>query len=187
MTIARKTRTRVEKSSTVTSHPKMFRGVWLPRTFPPAYCAKVERVVAESKGTLLRPMTCRLTEYRPVMTRMPARRPLILNFVASTPVSEPAMNPAAKLAAEAVKGSTPFTTSAATTAAPSVLDPSAVMSGNSKIRKLINTPNASRERMKPMVIAPIRRLIPDSFRRKLRNTSYPTRPAHEFTLARSGN
>src|SRR5580704_15267768 len=51
----------------------------------------------------------------------------------------------------------------AATAAPSVIDPSAVISGNAKIRKLMNTPRASSERMHPMVNVPIRRLISDSF------------------------
>jgi len=61
----------------------------------------------------------------------------------------------------------------AATAAPKVVDPSAVMSGNSKIRKLMNTPNASRERMKPMVKAPISRLILGSFRGNLGYGSHP--------------
>src|ERR1039457_5318537 len=116
---------------------------------------------------------------------MPASRPLILNLVARTPVREPATNPAANAAADAIKGLGPLTISAAATAAPSALDPSAVMSGNSKIRKLMKTPNASRERMRPMVIAPISRLILDSFRRNFGYGSRPERAAQEFAFSRS--
>ncbi len=52
-------------------------------------------------------------------------------------------------------GWTPATINAAATAPPSVIEPSAVMSGKSKILKLMNTPSASSDRMRPMVKAPI--------------------------------
>jgi hypothetical protein len=62
-------------------------------------------------------------------------------------------------AIEAASGLKPLTSSVAATEAPSVIEPSAVISGNAKIRKLMKTPRASRDRMKPIVIEPISRLI----------------------------
>jgi len=114
-----------------------------------------------------RPMICRLTEYSPVITRMPDSRPLILNLAASIPVTEPAINPAANPALVARTGLVPLTISAAATAAPSVLEPSAVISGKSKMRKLMNTPNARSERIKPMVKAPMSKLMQSSSRETL--------------------
>ena len=55
----------------------------------------------------------------------------------------------------AVQGEYPRTIKAAATAAPSVNDPSAVMSGNAKIRKLMNTPSASSARISPTVQVPM--------------------------------
>ena len=79
----------------------------------------------------------------------------MLKRVWSTAVVMPASAPAAKAAAVARSGFTPATIRTAATAPPSVIDPSAVMSANSKIRKLTKMPNASSERMSPMVSAPI--------------------------------
>ena len=89
------------------------------------------------------------------MTRMPASSPLIRNRVCSTPVVAPASAPAANDAAVAAAGDRPATISTAVTAPPSVSDPSVVMSGKLKIRKLTKTPKASSDRISPMVNAPI--------------------------------
>jgi hypothetical protein len=53
----------------------------------------------------------------------------------------------------------PLTRRMAARAAPKVIDPSGVMSGKAKIRKLINTPIASNDRIKPIVKAPINNVI----------------------------
>src|SRR5882762_2304612 len=98
-------------------------------------------------------------EYSAVITRMPESSGLILNRVCSVPVQAPASMPAPKAARDAIGGVTPWTSSVAATDAPSVTDPSAVISGKAKIRKLMNTPKASNDRMKPMVNVPTRRLI----------------------------
>jgi len=82
---------------------------------------------------------------------------LILKRVCRVPVAIPAIAPATNAAAEAIIGCTCATISTATTAPPSVIDPSAVMSGKEKIRKLMKTPSASSDRMSPMVSAPINR------------------------------
>src|SRR5260221_194498 len=79
------------------------------------------------------------------------------------PVNDPAINPATNPAALASKGLMPDTSITAATDAPNVIDPSAVMSGKWKMRKLINTPSASRDKINPMVIAPIRRVTTNPF------------------------
>ena len=89
-----------------------------------------------SRGTLLLPITWRFTEYSAVITRMPLSKLLILNLVCSRPVAMPARTPAPKPASVARAGETWCTSSVAVTAAPSVMEPSAVMSGKLKMRKL---------------------------------------------------
>jgi hypothetical protein len=71
-----------------------------------------------------------------------------------TPVNVPATNPAAIAAIVAIKGSVPDTISAAATEAPSVTDPSAVISAKLNILKLINIPSDKRASIRPIVIAP---------------------------------
>src|SRR4029077_5590470 len=70
----------------------------------------------------------------------------------------------------------------AATDAPSVTDPSAVISGNAKILKLMNTPNASNDRMTPIVNVPPRRFIcvPLSF--LLRHSTDPASTADKLAL-----
>ena len=65
--------------------------------------------------------------------------------------------------------------SAAATAAPSVNEPSAVMSGKAKIRKLMNTPSASSARISPMVQEPMSSVMATpSPRRSARGTTQKT-------------
>ena len=63
------------------------------------------------------------------MTMMPESNALILKRVCSTPVIKPATAPATAAAKVAYKGLWPVTSSAAATAAPKVMEPSAVISG----------------------------------------------------------
>src|SRR5215212_1815113 len=72
-----------------------------------------------------------------------------------TPVMVPASAPAANATTVASTGCTWATSRTAATDPPSVTDPSAVMSGNAKILKLMNTPSASSDRIKPIVTAPM--------------------------------
>src|SRR5437764_482580 len=90
---------------------------------------------------------------------MPLSSALIRHLVARIPVMAPAMAPATAAAAVAMKALCPATIRAAATEAPRVTEPSAVMSGILKIRKLTYTPSASRARMNPSVTAPIRRVM----------------------------
>ena len=55
-----------------------------------------------------------------------------------------------------------------------------------KIRKLMNTPSASSERMHPMVKVPIRRLMSVAFSLDLELRSDPARAADKFALLRPG-
>src|SRR5204862_5059914 len=72
-------------------------------------------VRSDRSGRLLLPITCRLTEYNAVMTRIPDSRPLILNFVWSSPVVAPAAAPARNAAPDAITGLTWATMSTAAT------------------------------------------------------------------------
>ena len=67
------------------------------------------------------------------MVMMPARSLLIWNFMARIPVTAPASAPAMKASGVASMGCQPFSSSTAVIAAPRVIDPSAVMSGKSKM------------------------------------------------------
>ena len=71
------------------------------------------------------------------MVRMPESRRLILNFMASMPVINPAAAPAIIATPIAAMAGHLWTSSTAATAAPVVMVPSAVISGNSKILKLM--------------------------------------------------
>src|SRR5262245_310950 len=121
--------------------------------------AGLSTVRSSSSGTLLFPMTCRLMEYSAVITRIPARSPLIRNFVCRTPVVRPAAIPARNAAAVAASGCAPLTIIAAATAPPSVIEPSTVRSRKASTRKLMSTPSARRARMSPCVSDPISRII----------------------------
>src|ERR1700746_370624 len=117
---------------------------------------------------------------------MPESSGLILKRVNSVPVQAPASIPATKPASDANSGLVPCTSSIAATDAPSVTDPSAVISGNAKIRKLMNTPNASNDRMKPIVNVPTRRLICVSLSFLLRHRSDPASTANKLALLCAG-
>jgi hypothetical protein len=71
----------------------------------------------------------------------------------------PARRPPQNPAIVATIGLTPITNSVAAMAAPSGKDPSAVMSGKLKMRKLINTPNARKERISPIVRDPMSKVM----------------------------
>ena len=105
----------------------------------------------------------------------------------SVPVQAPAIIPAAKPATDASTGLVPCTISVAATDAPRVIDPSAVISGNAKIRKLMKTPRASSERMKPMVKVPMRRLISFERSSNLRRRTDPAGAADELALLCPGS
>jgi hypothetical protein len=79
----------------------------------------------------------------------------MLKRVWRPPVKPPAKAPASVAAAVAVQGEYPRAIMAAATAAPNVNEPSAVISGNEKIRKLMNTPSARIARIRPIVQAPM--------------------------------
>src|SRR6266699_1920456 len=93
---------------------------------------------------------------------MPLSSGLILHLVASTPVMAPATEPANAAAAVAIRALCPWTIKAAATEAPSVTDPSAVISGILKMRKLTYTPSASSARINPSVKAPINSVMSGS-------------------------
>jgi len=95
-----------------------------------------------SKGIFDLPIMWRLIEYNPVITRIPARRPLILRRVWIKAVKLPATAPITKEASTAMKGLTPETMSTAVIAAPAVKLPSTVISGKLYMRNVIKTPVA---------------------------------------------
>src|SRR5262245_27091196 len=90
---------------------------------------------------------------------MPASKPLMPQRVASTPVTEPAAAPARKAAAVASQGLTSAAMSTAAVQPPKVIEPSTVRSRNEMIRKLIKTPSANSERIRPIVRAPTKSVI----------------------------
>ena len=63
--------------------------------------------------------------------------------------------PAMNAHTQAINGLTPATISEEAVAAPKVNDPSAVISGNENILKLMKIPSASSARINPMVVDPI--------------------------------
>src|SRR5262245_50235968 len=119
------------------------------------------------------------------MTMIPASRPLIPNFVWSTPVAAPAMAPVANPASVATDAGAPSTSNTAAVAAPTVIEPSVVMSGNLNTRKLTKTPKASSERMSPTVQAPISSVISSRLGADLGDRRDPTGAAHERALPAS--
>ena len=68
------------------------------------FSRKVTNVVCASRGTLARPITCRLMEKSPVRTSIPARRPFILRRVCMRPVAAPAADPGNECHGERKKG-----------------------------------------------------------------------------------
>jgi len=67
--------------------------------------------------------------------------------------------PPKNAANEATKGGIPLTIKMAAIEAPNVIEPSAVISGNRKIRNVIRTPKARSERIIPIVRELISRVI----------------------------
>src|SRR5215470_13036653 len=65
------------------------------------------------------------------------------------------------------------------------MEPSAVISGKAKMRKLMNTPRASRERIQPMVKVPIRRLMVGAPSLHSRECADPAGTPNEFALLRA--
>src|SRR5262245_51816913 len=114
---------------------------------------------------------------------MPASRRFTWKRACRSPVTVPATAPPANAAAVATRGGTSATRSTAAIAAPTVIEPSAVMSGKSKMRKLMNTPIASSERISPIVSAPSSSVMRGSRADYLCDRSEPAGAAREFALA----
>src|SRR5262245_30854665 len=72
------------------------------------------------------------------------------------------------------------------TAPPSVIEPSAVMSGNVKIRKLMKTPSASSDRIRPIVNAPMSRSMSGRSLPGAGDRADPARAARELAFAGAG-
>src|SRR5262245_25715942 len=98
------------------------------------------------------------------------------------PVVAPASSPPAEPAAVASGAETPSTSSAAAIAAPSVSEPSVVMSGKRKTRKLTKTPSASSARIRPIVSDPSSSVMRRSRAGDPGDGSHPADPAHELAL-----
>ena len=79
------------------------------------------------------PIILKFTLYNPVITIIPASRLVTFNFTWIIPVISPATAPANIATTKAISGFTPFTISAALTAAPNGKLPSTVISGKSNI------------------------------------------------------
>src|SRR5262249_50235803 len=118
-----------------------------------------------------------------VITRIPAKRPWIRKRAWSTPVVAPARRPPAEPAAVASGADTPWTSSAAAIDAPSVSEPSVVMSGKRKTRKLTKRPRARSARIRPIVSDPSSSVMHRSRAGDPGDGRHPARPAHELALA----
>ena len=86
----------------------------------------------------------RLMEYKATITKMPAKRFMILKRTFKKAVTKPAQKPAAAPANVASQGSRPLTRHTAQTAPPKGKLPSAVMSGKSSSLNEMSTPNATK-------------------------------------------
>src|SRR5262245_37315114 len=114
---------------------------------------------------------------------MPARRPWIRKRVWSTPVAAPARSPPPAPASVASGAETPMPSRAAAIEAPSVSDPSVVMSGKRKTRKLTKTPRARRARIRPIVREPRSSVMRRSCGGDPADRGDPADPAPELALA----
>jgi len=114
----------------------------------------VKTVGSVMSGTLGLPMMRRFTEYSAIIIRMLASRSMILSLTLSQPVTSPAAAPAKVAAMVATNGSVPEAISVAQTAPPSGKLPSTVRSGKRSRRKEINTPKATRLKIRPISSAP---------------------------------
>ena len=101
------------------------------------------RVIVEPR------MITRLTEYKPVIVRIPERRLLIPSFVFNRAVINPANAPANMLANMTRIGLTPSRSKTPVIAAPDAKTPSALKSGNLRIRKVIHTPRPTQAKNRP--------------------------------------
>src|SRR5574344_433041 len=117
-------------------------------------CMVVNSVGSVIRGTLGPSMMRRLTEYRPIMTKMEASRSMILRRTLSQPVSRPAAAPARVAPAVATQGLKPATIITAQTAPPRGKLPSTVRSGKRNRRNDRYTPRATREKIRPISTAP---------------------------------
>ena len=88
----------------------------------------------------LPPCSCRHTEYRPVMVRMPARIGEIFTLICRKAVTMPASIPASSPARMAPSGC-PIFTNTVPVLMPSTMEPSTVRSGTFRIRKDMYTPS----------------------------------------------
>ncbi len=122
----------------------------------PAGCSSVNSVGSLMSGTLGPPMTRRLIEYSAIITRMLASRSMIFRRTLSQPVTSPAKAPAAVAASVASQGLTPEEISMAQTAPPSGKLPSTVRSGKRSSLNEMNTPSATRLKIRPISMAPSR-------------------------------
>src|SRR5262245_34214256 len=103
----------------------------------------------------------------------------------STPVAAPARSPPPAPAAVAIGAETPPTRSAAAIEAPRVKDPSVVMSGKWKTRKLTNTPSARSARIEPIVSDPSSSVMRGSRPGDPADRGDPTDTSCELALAGS--
>src|SRR5262245_34018908 len=99
------------------------------------------------------------------------------------PVVAPASSPPAEPATVASGAETPSTSSAAAIAAPSVSEPSVVMSGKRKTRKLTKTPSARSARIRPMVRDPSSSVMRRSRAGDRGDGTHPADSAHELALS----
>ena len=109
-------------------------------------------LTAPIKLTLAFSMMKRLTEYKPVMVKIPVSRSGMCNLVVRKPDTAPAAAPPAKPSNVAAIGPTPDTIAWAVIAAPSGKLPSAVISAMSKIRNVRYTPMAMTDHNNPWAI-----------------------------------
>ena len=101
-------------------------------------------------------MTRRLMEYSAIIIRMLASRSMIFRRTFSQPVMRPAAAPAAVAASVASQGLVPVEMRMAQTAPPSGKLPSTVRSGKRSSRNEMNTPSATRLKIRPISTAPSR-------------------------------
>ena len=94
-------------------------------------------------------MTMSMMELQDVMTRIPAKSVGILPLVYSKPVISPAAQPARKATKVARKGLTPCVINVTATAPPKGKEPSVVISGKLRIRKVMKIPKPKIAHNKP--------------------------------------
>ena len=103
----------------------------------PKDSANVKIVSTRNKATLALPMTCKLTEYKPIIVRMPASNAGIFSLVVKKPVTTPANAPATVAKIKAGIRPRPATSALAATAAPNGKLPSTDKSAISRTRNVM--------------------------------------------------